>query len=70
MLRLKFLRLERELSQRELAVLAKVTQPELSRIESGRTNPNQRELQALARALGCAPDQLLDHVSVTEASRD
>jgi transcriptional regulator with XRE-family HTH domain len=57
-LRLKFLRIERKLSQQQLAAATRyiVPQPELSRIESSRTNPTDREPAALACVLGCAPD--------------
>jgi transcriptional regulator with XRE-family HTH domain len=59
---LKFLRLERRLSQRQLAVLAKIPQPDLSRIENGRSNPTRRELDALASVLGCPADRLMKPV--------
>jgi transcriptional regulator with XRE-family HTH domain len=62
-LRLKFRRIERGLSQKRLASLAKVSQPALSLIEAGRVNPTPLELSALGVALGCAPERLLDHVS-------
>jgi transcriptional regulator with XRE-family HTH domain len=62
LLRLKFLRIERKLSQHALATATRdvVPQPELSRIESGRTNPTDRELEALSRVLGCASERPLD----------
>lgn len=65
MLRLKFLRLERGLSQDQLAAATgySITQPMLSQIESGRFNPTRDELTALADVLGCPTDRLLDHVS-------
>ena len=62
MRRLRFLRLERRLSQRQVASLIRVTQPELSRIETGRMNPTDRELSALARLFNCAAEHLLDPV--------
>jgi transcriptional regulator with XRE-family HTH domain len=61
--RLKFLRLEQGTSQRALAARAKMSNADLCRIESGRTNPSDRELKALGTALGCAPERLMDHVS-------
>ena len=39
MLRVKYLRIVRELSQRQLAKLASINPSELSRIETGRLNP-------------------------------
>jgi transcriptional regulator with XRE-family HTH domain len=62
-LRLKFLRLERGLSQHQLAVLTNVRQSELSRIETGRGIPTTSELTALATVLECAADRLMDIVS-------
>ncbi len=63
MRRLKLLRIMRGLSQQQLAVLVKLDQPEISRIESGRVNPLPGELGVLSRLLNCPPDRLLDHVS-------
>jgi transcriptional regulator with XRE-family HTH domain len=63
---LKFLRIERKLSQHALAATRNIVpQPELLRIESGRTNPTDRELEAPARVLGGAPERLLDHLDAT-----
>lgn len=62
-LRLKFLRIERGLSQHQLAALANVPQSDLSRIETGRGIPTRSELSALAAALDCAADRLMDAVS-------
>ena len=59
---LKLLRIMRGLSQQQLAILVKLDQPEISRIESGRVNPTPRELGILGRVLGCPPERLLEHV--------
>lgn len=61
---LRFLRLERRLSQRQVASLIHVSQPELSRIETGRMNPTDDELAALALLYNCAPEKLLAPVEV------
>ncbi len=67
MLRLKFLRLERGLSQHQLAALANVPQSDLSRIETGRGIPTDAELASLATTLRCAPNRLMDVVSAEVA---
>lgn len=64
----KFLRIERGLSQRQLAALTNLNQSVISQIESGRANPTERELKALARVLGCAPERVMDQVSVNEVA--
>lgn len=63
-LRLKFLRIARKLSQHQLAAATGyvVRQPDLSLIESGRANPTEQELAALSRVLNCPPAHLLEHV--------
>jgi transcriptional regulator with XRE-family HTH domain len=60
--RLKFLRLERRLSQRRLAALAHTNQCEVSWIETGRVRPDAARLAAIGAVLGCSPDLLLGHV--------
>ena len=61
MLKSKFLRIEQGHSQRGLCRLTRnaVKQSELSLIESGRLTPTDRQLQALARALGATPPEVL-----------
>ena len=44
-------RVLRGLKQTELAVLSHISQPEISRIESGRANPNESTLQAILVSL-------------------
>lgn len=45
------LRLERGLSQKELAAMVKTGQPNISRLERGTTNPSLHFLQRVAEAL-------------------
>lgn len=61
----KFFRIQRELSQKALSKLTGIPNNAICNIERGRTNPNDRELKALARTLGCKPERLMDHVSAT-----
>ncbi|HXG90535.1 MAG TPA: helix-turn-helix transcriptional regulator [Vicinamibacterales bacterium] len=61
MLGLKFARLNRGLSQAMLGYMAKLPQPLICLIETGRQNPTPVELKALARALGVADPALLLH---------
>ena len=60
---LKLLRIMRGLSQQQLAILVKLDQPEISRIESGRVNPSPEELAVLSRVLDFPAEELLEHVS-------
>ena len=62
MLRSKFLRIERGWSQHDLARITGLAQSVISNIEIGRINPREAECRALGKALGCAPERLLDHV--------
>lgn len=56
--RLRALRLERGLTQRELAESVGVGFPHISRIEAGRDVPSNALLDALARKLQTDPDEL------------
>jgi transcriptional regulator with XRE-family HTH domain len=58
-IRLKFERIQRGLSQAGLAHLARVPQPVICLIEAGKWNPSPAELGALACALGVAPAEAL-----------
>jgi transcriptional regulator with XRE-family HTH domain len=62
MRRLKFIRMERRLSQAKVARMADMSQPTLSRIECGRYNPTDRESDALSRVFGHSPQFLLEEV--------
>ena len=52
-------RLKRGWSQTTLAYLAKLPQPLICLIETGRQNPTTDELHALGRALGISPASVL-----------
>ncbi len=54
------LRLQKGLTQLDLARRAGVSQASLSDIETGKCNPTVRMLVKVARALGVAPSELLD----------
>lgn len=53
------LRLNRGLSQRELAMLCGVTQQFIQRIEKGKVYPSIQTVVKLAAALGTTTDELL-----------
>ena len=57
--RLKFERIKRGWTQTTLAYLAKLPQPVICLIETGRQNPTTDELDALGRALGISPASVL-----------
>ncbi len=59
MKRLRFERIERNLSQEKLAFLAKIPQPVISWIETGTWNPTPDQLAALAGVLHIDPPELL-----------
>lgn len=58
--RLRALRVERDLTQADLARRVGVAQPMISRLESGTAAPSVRMLQKLAQALGVTTTDLLD----------
>jgi transcriptional regulator with XRE-family HTH domain len=62
MLRIKFLRLSRRLSQGQVADLTGTPRQHLSQIENGIRNPRPGQLNALARVFQCASDTLLEQV--------
>jgi transcriptional regulator with XRE-family HTH domain len=63
-LRIKFRRIELNLTQRAVARKAKMFPQVLSDIERGRSNPTPDELTALAKILGESnPVRLMVHVS-------
>lgn len=69
MLRLKFERTNRGISQQRLARAALLVQPTVSLIENGRLVPTLDELQRLAAVFGVPPGDLLKDVAVLGASR-
>jgi transcriptional regulator with XRE-family HTH domain len=56
---IKRLRLDRGLTQEDLAHSAGVTTGTLSRTESGETSPSWRTVQRIATALGVSPGDLV-----------
>ena len=56
----KELRLSSNMSQTDLAVKAKVRQPLISKMESGKGNPTLDSIVKIARALGVTVIELLD----------
>ena len=60
---LRELRLERVLSQRELAERAKVSPKTVLDIETGKIRPHPATLRKLAVALGVDPSVLADHLT-------
>jgi transcriptional regulator with XRE-family HTH domain len=66
---LRRMRVERFLSQRELARLAGLHAITLVRLEGGTTAPSTRTVRALAGALGVAPGELTSPEEVAELRR-
>lgn len=56
--RIRQLRMERGISQIELAERAGLVQPHIVRIEQGRYSVGLDTLQAIAKALGCTVDMV------------
>ena len=59
MINLRYLRLENNLSQKELSDKVGVKQNTISQIESGARNPSLSVAQKLSEVLGCTVDELL-----------
>lgn len=59
--RLRLLRLERAISQRDLALLADLPMGRYWEIENGYRDPDETDLQKLAKAFECAPDEIIGH---------
>jgi transcriptional regulator with XRE-family HTH domain len=66
---LRRMRVERFLSQRELARLAGLHAVTLVRLEAGATAPSTRTVRALAGALGVEPGELTSPQEVAELRR-
>jgi transcriptional regulator with XRE-family HTH domain len=62
MLRMKLERLRRGWNQTKLAYLVRTSGPEISRIETGRTQPYPRQLARLSKVLGLSPDALMQEI--------
>lgn len=56
----KLWRIQRSLTQQELAGRAGISKPYLSQIETGKRQGTVETLRAIARALGVPPDVLID----------
>lgn len=61
---IKILRLDRELSQWELGLAARITNYKISQFECGKLTPTPEELQRLADALETSPETLTREVSM------
>ncbi|WP_020186177.1 helix-turn-helix transcriptional regulator [Methylopila sp. 73B] len=68
-LNLKRLRLEKGLSQEELAFQAKLHRTYVSGVERGVRNPTVTVLEAIAAALGVASSRLLEEATGAAASK-
>lgn len=69
----EFIRTQREitnLSLRQLAQLAKISNPYLSQIERGLYKPSADVLKALAEALGIAPEKLFSLAGFLDRSEE
>jgi transcriptional regulator with XRE-family HTH domain len=66
---LRKLRVDRFLSQRELARRAGLRPVTLTRLESGASAPSTRSVRALAWSLGVGPHELIRPEEVTELRR-
>jgi len=66
MTRLKAERLKRNWNQTELGAFARMSAPDISKIESGRTIPFPAHALRLGKVLGVEPDALIDEVDVQE----
>jgi transcriptional regulator with XRE-family HTH domain len=62
MIRLRYERLRRKLTLQELGYKAKVQASEISKFERGLLLPYPGQRKRLARAIGCAPEELLEEV--------
>jgi transcriptional regulator with XRE-family HTH domain len=66
---LRRMRVDRFLSQRELARRAGLHPVTLTRLEAGTTAPSTRSVRALAECLGVGPHDLIRPEDVTELRR-
>lgn len=69
MLRIRFERQNKHLSQRRVGRAARIPQPTLSSIEIGRLKPTEAQLARLAAVFGVKPDDLLRDIAVLGPSR-
>jgi transcriptional regulator with XRE-family HTH domain len=66
MTRLKFERTRRGLSQYSLGRVAKISQPDIGLIETGRLSPSAEQLARLAAVFGLPADVILRPVEIVE----
>lgn len=59
-IRIKQVRLEKGITQGELARRVGLSQAEISRKENGKTATHVKDLEMFARALGVSPAELID----------
>ena len=69
MLRLRFERTTRRLSQACVAEVARIPQPALSQIELGRLKPTPAQLQRLAAVFKVEASELLKEIAVLGPTR-
>lgn len=67
MIRLKYERLARGLSQQTVGIVARVHQPTLALIENERLTPSPAVLGRLARTFGLPPASLLEPVTLADS---
>lgn len=65
---IKELRIEKNLSQSELADKLNVTQGAVSHWEIGRTFPSTEQLMKLAKILDCTIDELLNDIQAKDTA--
>ena len=63
MLRLKFVRIDRGLTQKQVAQLSQLNTSQICLIEQGQLIPRPDQLKRISKALVVPADRLLDHVS-------
>ena len=68
-----YVRRQRELanlSMRQLAQLAQISNPYLSQLERGMHAPSVRVIRALADALGVSPEEMFEHFGIVDEDAD
>ena len=69
-LKMKFKRIEQDMSQTELAKKADVTRQTIGLIESGEFNPSIKLCRKICRALGCTLDDIFWEDEVYEKNKE
>src|SRR5262245_24737798 len=68
-----YVRRQRELanlSMRQLAELAQISNPYLSQLERGMHAPSVRVIRSLAEALGVPPEEMFEHFGIVDADAE